>query len=156
MFALLVPHLQGYVQPMRAGLPRPCLRGEAGLLRALPATHRQWVGQTRLKKGAKATPTQGAWEGALFCPRGTQGPGLSSSYPEDPRWRMGFHCLYSIQQTPVYTYCMPGTQGGLKRGRLHSRKLWLHGCRANSSHTALPLDSGMASSVQRDDGGNYP
>lgn len=29
VFALLVSRLQGYVQPMRAGLPRPCWRGVA-------------------------------------------------------------------------------------------------------------------------------
>lgn len=51
---------------------------------------------------------------------------------------MGFHSLYSIQQTPVYTYYVPGTQGGPKRGPVSTpSKLWTLGWgRVPQTHSA--------------------
>lgn len=62
-----VPRLQGYLQPMRAELLRPCWQGGAGLLGELGG-HLQAVVQT----GPKATPTRAAWQGATFSPKGTR------------------------------------------------------------------------------------
>lgn len=86
---------------IRLPRPRPSCGGGAlrGTLKCL-----QPLGP-EAGKGSRGCPqpTQGAWQEAVVCPRGTQGPSLSPSQPEGPRAVRG--------QTLTGTSCAPGTKG---------------------------------------------
>lgn len=83
--------------------------------------------------------------GCLSFPRGT-GPGLYLHTHRALGWRTGCCSLYSIQQTPMHTYYVPGTQRGPKGGQVFPglRERWTHSqgvsratLESNSSDTQL-------------------
>ena len=118
VFAPPLPRLQGYVQPMRAELPRPCwaARSSGG-----PSAGRR----TDRSQGHTPPRPRAAWQGATFSPKGARAGAFALHTQRIPGGIQGSTASILSGVPKCTPNCVPGTQGSLKeRSGLHSRRLW--------------------------------